>query len=445
MTGRQTGHQPDHETDQTTATASPLPAITWWRSIRARVAGAVVAITVSVLVPTSILVDVLAAQQARERLRQSTLRELDNASVSYLVNGKPPVGTTYSIDAAPNALKSALRNIGSTATYYDGKTMWAARSVPAIGIQIGEPSKDAAEMGEHFLVMRLPAQELTDQRHDLLVIMSGTGMLGVILAGALGWIVASRSSQQLRLAAQEASQLDVHNPKPLTKSESHDEVAVLTAAVNNMTQRLVERAAAEKEFSARVAHELRTPTTALLSASELLPDTPESGLIRRGVHRLQKLIEDLLELFRAEHGINTTTGLTLALDTATAKILDDPQWAGLDVRGTLAGSETVVEAARLERALSNIIRNAQVHGQEPIVVELQPDQIRVIDSGTGFPEWIVTEGPTAFRRESDQAGTGLGLAIAHQQLTALGAEVRYCNVEGSGACVEIRFGRPAVS
>ncbi|MEU6009505.1 sensor histidine kinase [Streptomyces sp. NPDC047453] len=81
-----------------------------------------------------------------------------------------------------------------------------------------------------------------------------------------------------------------------------------------------------------------------------------------------------------------------------------------------------ISGGRLERAVTNLIRNAQQHGHGPIAVTARQEdgqiRIEVLDHGPGFPPDLL---PRAFDRftQSDRArtttGTGLGLAITRHR------------------------------
>jgi signal transduction histidine kinase len=97
---------------------------------------------------------------------------------------------------------------------------------------------------------------------------------------------------------------------------------------------------------------------------------------------------------------------------------------------------------RLERALGNLVENALLHGQGPVLLSAGMAnghvELHVADTGPGFPPAFL---PSAFDRFSraDPArtglGTGLGLAIADAIATAHGGSAHAANRVPAGADV----------
>ncbi|MCZ1009729.1 hypothetical protein O1L68_26425 [Streptomyces lydicus] len=69
-----------------------------------------------------------------------------------------------------------------------------------------------------------------------------------------------------------------------------------------MATSLAAQAQAEREFTADVAHELRTPVAGLVAAAELLPQPRAVELVRDRAQAMRRLVEDLLEVSRLDAG-----------------------------------------------------------------------------------------------------------------------------------------------
>ncbi|MSO46710.1 MAG: ATP-binding protein [Thermoleophilia bacterium] len=86
----------------------------------------------------------------------------------------------------------------------------------------------------------------------------------------------------------------------------------------------------------------------------------------------------------------------------------------------------VGDQARLERALGNLVENALLHGQSPVLVTVRPGSMIVDDTGAGIPAAEREAMFERFRRGvgvQDRPGSGLGLAIVRQDIAAHGGTV----------------------
>jgi signal transduction histidine kinase len=85
---------------------------------------------------------------------------------------------------------------------------------------------------------------------------------------------------------------------------------------------------------------------------------------------------------------------------------------------------------RLQQILSNLVRNAQKHGAEPVTIDVSATDtdatLRVGDAGEGVPETFI---PRLFERYSQGAraagGAGIGLSVVHDLVQAHHGSIRY--------------------
>ena len=222
-----------------------------------------------------------------------------------------------------------------------------------------------------------------------------------------------------------------------------------------------------RDFVANVSHELRTPVAGIKAVTETLlagalEDPQVAGdFLRQAdaeVDRLTQLIEELLELSRIESG---EVPLSRA-PTDVAALLSDvvermrPQAArkhqalSLEVDGGVGQAE--LDAARLERAIVNLIHNAIKFTPEDGSVTVRAHreegrlQIEVSDSGIGI---AASELPRLFERfyKVDQsranAGSGLGLALVKHAVETHGGSVSVESELGRGST--FRLSLPAGS
>ncbi|MCT0249235.1 cell wall metabolism sensor histidine kinase WalK [Synechococcus sp. CS-205] len=215
-----------------------------------------------------------------------------------------------------------------------------------------------------------------------------------------------------------------------------------------------------------VAHELKTPLTALLLVGERLAaevGTGPSGSggvlverLQRELKRLQELVGDLLELSSLEN--------SLPLDERRYEVLDlwemaEEAWSSLRPLAESRGVRLVArqrqacllwaDASRLHRALLNLFENALRYSPDGGVVELDVAssglwwELEVRDHGPGLSQDDLVHLFERFYRgdpsrvRSQQAGSGLGLAIVQQIALTHGGRVQARNHPDGGAVIEL--------
>ena len=218
----------------------------------------------------------------------------------------------------------------------------------------------------------------------------------------------------------------------------------------------------QERWVSDVAHELKTPLTALLLVGDSLAAQVNDRNARlverlqRELLRLQELVSDLLELSRLE---NTLPGMGLRLAPVDLPALVDQVWAGLrplaEQRGialelAVPGSvELRGDASRLHRALLNLLDNAVRYSPDGEVLEVQVSarngwcRIGVRDHGPGLSEEDLEHMFERFYRgdpsrvKSQRTGSGLGLSIAQQIAATHGGRIQAGNHPGGGALIEL--------
>jgi two-component system phosphate regulon sensor histidine kinase PhoR len=213
-----------------------------------------------------------------------------------------------------------------------------------------------------------------------------------------------------------------------------------------------------------VAHELKTPITALLLVGDSLAAQVNSRnavlveRLQRELRRLQELVSDLLELSRLE---NVLPGQGMRPEPVRLAELVERVWQGLRPLAEQGGVRlaveeladapvmAVVDVSRLHRALLNLLDNA-VRFSPPggtVQVRLRSGPgwslLSVRDRGPGLSEEDLDHLFERFyrgdraRARSPRGGSGLGLAIVQQIAHAHGGRVQAANHPEGGAMLEL--------
>jgi two-component system phosphate regulon sensor histidine kinase PhoR len=221
-----------------------------------------------------------------------------------------------------------------------------------------------------------------------------------------------------------------------------------------------------RDFVANVSHELRTPVTAVLSAAETLEmalgKEPEQAkrflaIIERNASRLQRLIEDLLDLSRIESRELRLRPERFPFEPFATHLLGmfkeraDKRRIALRLEAA-KGIETDVDRRALEQVLTNLVDNAVKYCPEGSKVVLRADpaeggpgvRLRVEDDGTGIEEKHL---PRLFERfyrvdagrSREMGGTGLGLSIVKHLVEAMGGTIEVVSAVGTGTTFDVKI------
>ena len=273
------------------------------------------------------------------------------------------------------------------------------------------------------------------------------------LAGAMLGIWASkRALQPVRDVALAADDIAGGNLDTRLRATEDPDLARLAGAFNAMVDALQARLARDARFASDISHELRSPLTTLATSLVVLgrntsgwtePQRQALELMSAETTAFQRLVEDLLEISRADAG-------------ATALVLDDVV-AGEFARRVAAtvcpNSEIEVDPAaeeasiridkrRIERAFANLAQNAERYAGGVVRLGLcrtaEGIRFEVDDKGPGVPEADRERVFERFARggagrRAPGTGVGLGLALVSEHVALHGGSVSVEERPGGGA------------
>lgn len=202
-----------------------------------------------------------------------------------------------------------------------------------------------------------------------------------------------------------------------------------------------------------VSHDLRSPITAIMTATDVLEDSGEAltaaereelhASIRLQIQRLDRFVANLLDVSRLEAGAARPVPELWTVDGLIARALEalGPDNARIDV--TIPGDSppVSVDAAQLEHALVNLLENALKFSSPTDRVELFAEAkgdavlLRIIDHGPGIAH---AEQALIFE-PFHGTGSGLGLAIARGFVHLNGGKLWLESQPGAGATFVLAF------
>lgn len=280
-------------------------------------------------------------------------------------------------------------------------------------------------------------------------------LVGTTAAGGLSYWVSRRIMERLTEMEQitqkfAAGQMDARLPV-----SDIPELSGLSASFNRMAASLEGVEARRREVIGDMTHELRTPLTVVRGYLEELADgqieaSPEIyRRLARETRRLERLVNDLQELSKAEAGylpiniqrLNLRPLLESLVEKFTDQLLEDGPVLLLQCPSVLP--PVLADIDRTEQVLVNLLGNAVRYTNEGLItihagIEASQLWIAVIDTGIGIaPENL----PHVFERfwRADQSrdrhsgGTGIGLTISRRLIELQGGQIQVESELGVGS------------
>ena len=282
--------------------------------------------------------------------------------------------------------------------------------------------------------------------------------------GALIWVLVGLGLRPLARLAESVQKRTPDSLTPLPDAGLPEEVRPLVLSLNDLLARLQAAFAAQRDFVADAAHELRTPLAALQLQAQLLERAADEAArmaalkdLKRGLNRAGHTVHQLLTLARQEPGAVTATFAPVALATlARDAVIEHARLAeakeidlGLTQADAALGVTGDVEALRilLGNLLSNAVRYTPAGGRIDVACrgEAGAALLEVSDSGPGIPEAERDRVFDRFYRRvgaggvGSDIGSGLGLAIVRAIADRHGAQVSLAEAEIGGLRVRVRF------
>lgn len=270
-------------------------------------------------------------------------------------------------------------------------------------------------------------------------------LLALVVLGT--WVVARTGLAPLNRLTSVASHVTTHNLQQRIEPRGlPTELRVLALGFNAMLDRIDAGVHRLSEFSADLAHEMRTPVATLLGRTQVALSQSRSIDELREVlagnveelDRLTRLIADMLFLARADQGDVVSMQSQVDLGVEAARVAEFLSVVADErgVRVVVTGSASVQgDQILVQRAITNLLTNAIRHAEVPSVVSVTVRSnathafVDVSNRGAGIPEDQITRVFERFvrldaaRARGDGAGTGLGLPIVKSVMHAHGGSV----------------------
>lgn len=291
-----------------------------------------------------------------------------------------------------------------------------------------------------------PLEELGRTLRTLRNALAGGAVATAFVGGILGLWVSGRVLRPLSQTTAAAERVAGGDLRTRVEVTDDPDLAPLAQSFNRMVDAVEQRIARERRLTSDVSHELRSPVASLQAAVRMMErragSFPEDlaepfALLCSQVDRLRVLIEDLLELARADAGAEHLQLEPVRLDSLVERVVADgpgTERCRLELDPVLRSTTVLVDRRRVERVLMNLLDNAHAYAGGVHAVRVRRldgmARIEVEDRGPGIPaaerEQVFQRfyrGRTATPRSDGGGGSGLGLALVAEQVRLHGGRV----------------------
>ena len=336
----------------------------------------------------------------------------------------------------------------------DAAGEWSVDGRPhrGLAVRIDLPTAGAGSAAIDVLV----ALDLSHHAHFLATVRKATWAgvaLAALVAALFGWFAAHRGLAPLRRVTETARRLSARQlDLRLAVDDAPLEVREHVDAFNGMLARLEGAFQRLADYSADIAHELRTPISNLMTQTQVALSRPRTNDEYQDIlasnleeyERIARMVSDMLFLAKAEENTLAHAGEAIDLAREADALIDFYEALAEEgqVRIVRQGQASVQgDRLMLRRALSNLISNALRHtpknGQITIRVDADAAGVRLAVCNVGDPipadqiERIFERFHRgSAQRESRGEGAGLGLAITRSIVQAHGGHITARSAEG---------------
>lgn len=251
---------------------------------------------------------------------------------------------------------------------------------------------------------------------------------GLIIA-ALFWFAIARLTRPLSALTKATEEFGRGDSDSELSATGPAEVRKLTRSFNTMRERL-KRYISDRTFMlAALAHDLRSPLTALRVQSEMVDDADTRSALNRSIEEMSGMIDSTMAFAKDLGESEPVQEISISELVQRSAQHDDVALTGSQDCRVLVRPDIMV------RALRNLLDNARRYGSKVQVQWASEEthvEIRILDSGPGIPEDMLERVFEPYVRLEESrsrktGGTGLGLSIARSTILLHGGELTLAN------------------
>lgn len=272
-------------------------------------------------------------------------------------------------------------------------------------------------------------------------------MLSLILSGIVGYYISSKISTPLKRTMELLKEVVVSDlSKRISVDSNTKEILELTQAINSALDRIEDGYKRQEQFSSDVAHEIRSPLTAILGFSRMIqrwgardPEIVEESAknIAETAAKMLTLTEGLL--FLSKPNLSPNLEILNLRTLVERNVSDITRIYGIKIKNVVPNLNVKTDESLLSIAIKILLENAAKHGEgKPVEIGWDSERkaLYVRDYGPGIPDEIKDKIFDRFfkaERSRSGSGHGLGLSIFKKICDTLGLTVKVEDPPDGGA------------
>lgn len=294
------------------------------------------------------------------------------------------------------------------------------------------------------VLVSLSPQELREGLLPRLAALAGVSLVLLSIAGGTAWWLARRTVAPLRDLEDTADAVAGGDLTARAPTSSITEIEHVGVALNRLTGRVQELLHEEREYTAELAHQLRTPLTVLSVDVDGVSDPEVRERLQDDLSAVHRMVDEIINTARrsSREGLQARCDATEVVRERVAfwHVLADDQGRHFEQRIPSRSLPVRLTADDLTSALDILFQNVFLHTDEGVDFGVDVDQVNafvevtVWDAGPGFDH--------SERNGETVGSTRLGLSIARRLAEASGGELLITHTDHGGARVTLRLGPP---
>ncbi|MCU0278228.1 MAG: HAMP domain-containing histidine kinase [Candidatus Nanopelagicales bacterium] len=294
------------------------------------------------------------------------------------------------------------------------------------------------------VLITVTPEELREGLGPRLLVIGAASLLLLCIAGIAAWVLARRTVAPLKELEDTANAVAAGNLDARAPHSSIAEVENVGVALNRLTGRVQELLREEREYTAELAHQLRTPLTVLSVDVDSVADPQVRERLDDDLAAVHRMVDEIITTARR----SSREGLAAQCDAAEVvrarvafwTVLAEDQSREFEQEIDVASMPVRLTADDLAAAIDILFQNVFLHTPDGTAFCVRVEsrdgfvEVSVSDSGPGF------DLPEPGRQTV--GSTNLGLSIARRLAEASGGGMNIGRSSTGGAQVTLRLGPP---
>ncbi|MDT8439208.1 MAG: response regulator [Wenzhouxiangellaceae bacterium] len=298
------------------------------------------------------------------------------------------------------------------------------------------------------------------------VLLERTSFYVVAVLALLAMVACAWRIREQRIRSERARLQTMVTTRTEELSQEKSRAELARDEIARQAKRLRNLDTEKRAFFANISHELRTPLTMLLGPLDQFHEDPErlaeqAPMMRRNARRLNRLVEQLLDLQRIEGGQLRISpelyDLVAWLESLADLFRPLAEQRRITIRLDLPGEGVLAwfDREQMEKILGNLISNAIRYCKDGdhILIEVRRQsetvRIKIADNGPGIPEHHLPNLFDRFYRAVDEnspiEGTGIGLALSRDLIELHGGQIEAESELGAGTSFTLSWPARAIA